>query len=89
MFTAPMTGDDFYTTLYGDVGGLFVLPQYFCFDMGGSRNAGTPIVRWFISWKLLLEWMITWGTLMTLETSVSDRFLFWGMKIHRSKILWM
>ena len=28
--------------------------------MGVSINGGTSIAGWFISWKILLEWMI-WG----------------------------
>ena len=34
----------------------------FMIYMWGSRNGGTPIARWFISWKLPLKWMMTGGT---------------------------
>ena len=27
-------------------------------DLGVSENGGTPIAGWFMSWKILLKWMI-------------------------------
>ena len=35
---------------------------------GFHSHGGTPIAGWFISWKLLLKWIMTRGTPMTMET---------------------
>ena len=39
--------------------------------MGVSINGGTPIAGWFISGKIALKWMMTRGTPIFLESSIS------------------